>query len=108
MYKNIVLFLTLISSIANAGNSISSELSHVAGGLIMTALVTLIVFKYFAKYKTKSIMIGFLASMIFVLADQSIDYIKDGEFLNQLLDFASHLAGSIIAALIAYKIINKR
>jgi ABC-type thiamin/hydroxymethylpyrimidine transport system permease subunit len=107
MYKNIVLFLTLISSIANASNSVSSELSHVVGGLIMTALVALIVFKYFAKYKTKSIMIGFLASMIFVLVDQSIDYIKDGEFLNQLLDFVSHLAGSIITVLIGFRIIKK-
>ncbi len=107
MYKNVVLFLVLISSMANAGNSISSELSHVAGGLIMTSLIAFIVFKYFTKYKTRSVLIGFLVSMIFVLIDQSIDYIKDGEFLNQLLDFVSHLAGSILAVLIAYKIIKK-
>lgn len=46
--------------------------------------------------------------MIYVTVDQLIDYIKDGEFLNQLLDFGFHFLGSIIAFLIGSKIIKNR
>ncbi len=108
MYKNVVLFLILISSIASASNGIASEFSHFAGGLIMTGLVGYIVFNYFPKYKIKSILIGFTVSMIYVTVDQLIDYIKDGEFLSQLLDFGSHFLGSIAAFLIGSKMIKNR
>lgn len=107
MYKNIFLFLVVISSIASASNGIKSELSHFAGGLVMTALIAFIVFKYFPKYKTKSILIGFAVSIIFVFIDQSIDYIKDGKFFDQLLDFTVHAIGSAISAFIGYMIIKK-
>ncbi len=106
MYKNIFLFLVLISQVASASNGIKSELSHFAGGLIMTALIIFITFKYFPKYKTKSVLIGFAVSMIFVFVDQSIDYIKDGAFLDQLLDFAVHAIGTSISAYIGHRIIK--
>ncbi len=107
MYKNIFIFLVLISQVASASNGIKSELSHFAGGLVMTALVAFVVFKYFPKYKAKSVLIGFTVSMIFVFVDQSIDYIKDGAFLDQLLDFTVHSIGSLISAYIGYRIIKK-
>lgn len=108
MYKNIFLFLVLVSQVASASNGIKSELSHFAGGLVMTALVAFIVFKYFPKYKAKSVLIGFAVSMIFVFIDQSIDYIKDGAFLDQLLDFAVHAIGSSISAFIGYRVIKRQ
>ena len=106
MYKNIFVFLVLVSQIASASNGIKSEFSHFAGGLIMTAFVAFIVFKYFPKYKTKSILIGFLVSLLYVFIDQSIDYIKYGKFLDQLLDFTVHVIGSAISAYIGYRIIK--
>lgn len=75
----------------------------------MVWLIAYLVFKYIPKYKTKSILIGFLGSLLYVGVDQSIDYLKDGKLFNQLLDFASHMFGSAIAVLIAkYKTRKKR
>ncbi|MDD5358906.1 MAG: hypothetical protein PHI79_08495 [Sulfurovaceae bacterium] len=107
MYKNIFVFLVVISQVASAGNGFASEFSHFAGGLIMTALVAFMVFKYFPKYKTKSVLIGFLVSLLYVFIDQSIDYIKYGKFLDQLLDFTVHVIGSLISVYIGYKVIKK-
>ncbi|MBD3807885.1 MAG: hypothetical protein IE880_04110 [Epsilonproteobacteria bacterium] len=107
MYKNIIYFL-ILTSFVSASNGIASEFSHFAGGLIITGLAGYLIFNYFPKYKIRSILIGFMASMIYVTVDQLIDYIKDGEFLNQLLDFGFHFLGSIIAFLIGSKIIKNR
>jgi VanZ family protein len=98
MYKNIFIGLLVISSFASASNGFKSELSHFIGGLIMAALVAYLVFKYSYQYKSKSVLIGFLVSSFYVTIDQLIDYVKDGEFLNQLLDFSVHIIGAIIGA----------
>jgi hypothetical protein len=98
MYKNIIIGLLAISSLANASNGLASEMSHVVGGLLMTMLVAFLVNKYSSKYKTKSILIGFLTSTLYVTIDQLIDYVNDGEFLNQFLDFSVHIIGSLIGA----------
>lgn len=106
MYKNIIIGLLAISSFASASNGFKSELSHFIGGLIMTILVAYLINRFLPKHKAKSVILGFLASIIFVTVDQSLDYIKDGEFLNQLLDFSVHTVGSVVGLLISMRFIK--
>jgi len=107
MFKRIIPTLFLLMTFSYAGNSFTSEFSHFSGGLLMVLLVAYIIFKYFPLYKAKSVLIGFLVSFFYVGIDQTIDFIKDGKFLNQLLDFGVHVLGSVVAIFIAKYIMQK-
>ena len=107
MLKKSFIIGTLGITFAYAGNGLSSEMSHVVGGFATVLLVAYIVSRFFPKYKTRSILIGFLFSMLYVTIDQSIDYLKEGKFLNQLLDFGSHLFGALLA-IVAGKYLFKK
>lgn len=67
----------------------------------MVWIVAYLIVKFLSKYKEKSILIAFLISLTYVSIDQSMDYLKDGKFFDQLLDFGVHLLGSVIAVLLA-------
>lgn len=108
MFKNIMIGLLVISSFASASNGIASEMSHVIGGLLMTMIVAFLVNKYSSKYKASSVLIGFLASTLYVTIDQLMDYVNDGEFLNQFLDFSVHIIGSIVGAYLISIYLKKR
>jgi hypothetical protein len=107
MYRKLFIGLLIISSFANASNGFASEFSHFAGGVGIVWLVAYLVFRFLPKYKTKSILIGFIVSMVYVTIDQSIDYIKDGAFLNQLLDFSVHALGSLLAVYMSHTFIKR-
>lgn len=107
MFKKSLIIGTLGITFAHAGNGFSSQMSHVTGGFLTVLLVAYIVSRFFPKYKSRSIWIGFLVSFTFVTIDQSLDYLKYGKFLNQLFDFGSHLLGSILAVLLGRYLFKK-
>ena len=107
MFKKSLIIGTLGITFAHAGNGFSSQMSHVIGGFVTVLLVAYIVSKFFPKYKSRSIWVGFLVSFVFVTIDQSLDYLKYGKFLDQLFDFSSHLLGSIAAIFVGRYLFKK-
>ena len=107
MFKKSFIVGIFWMSFAHAGNSFTSEFSHIVGGFATVLLIAYIVSKFFPLYKSRGIWIGFLVSMLYVTFDQSLDYLKDGKFFNQLLDFGSHLLGAILAVFAGRYIFKK-
>jgi hypothetical protein len=107
MFKKSLIIGTLGITFAHARNGFSSQMSHVIGGFVTVLLVAFIISRFFPKYKLKSILIGFLVSLIYVTIDQTLDYFKYGFPLNQLFDFGSHLLGSIVAVFVGKYLFTK-
>ncbi len=101
MYKYLIALLFVSLQIAEASNGWKSELSHLIGGLLMPLIIAFIVTKLSPKYASKGILIGFIVSITYVAIDQIMDYVKDGKFFDQLMDFGFHFLGSLITLIAA-------
>lgn len=107
MLKKSFIVGTFWMSFAHAGNSFTSQFSHIVGGFATVLLVAYIVLRFFPLYKSRGILIGFLISILYVTVDQGLDYLKYGKFFNQLFDFGSHLLGSVVAVFVGRYIFKK-
>ena len=96
-----ILIISACSVLAlNASNSVGSEASHFAGGAVMAGGITAIVDNYYPEYKSDRAMLGFGISSVAIIAEQSVEYAINGNARGQLLDAASHIAGSALGAFI--------
>lgn len=107
MVKKSFLVAILGVTFAHAGNGFSSQFSHFVGGFLTVLLVAYIVSRFFSKYKSRNILIGFLVSLFYVTIDQGLDYLKYGLPLNQLYDFSSHMLGSVVAIFVGKFLFKK-
>lgn len=93
---------TIIST-ASANESFSSEFSHFAGGAVMAGGIAAAVDSYYPEYKQDRGAIGFYVSSAAIIVEQSIEAAVKGNVSGQLLDAASHIAGSALGAYISDK-----
>jgi hypothetical protein len=106
--KNIALLIIcnlLFLSQTYANESIGSEVSHAIGGALMAGKITAVVERYYPKHRENRRMIGFKISSATAIALQVIEYATNGNAEGQLLDAASHIAGSAIGAWVTDKYI---
>lgn len=104
---NVKIFIISACSVLalHASDGFNSEASHFAGGAVLAGGVTAIVDNYYPEYKSDRGMIGFGVSSIAVIVAQSIEYSANGNARSQLLDTASHIAGSALGSFITDKYI---
>jgi hypothetical protein len=88
-----------------ANESVSSEVSHVIGGAFMAGGIMVSVERYYPEHRDSRSMIGFKISSATVIALQVIEYATNGNAKGQLLDAASHIAGSAFGAWVTDKYI---
>ena len=88
-----------------ANESVGSEVSHVIGGAIMAGGITAAVERYYPEHRDSRSMIGFKVSSAAAIALQVIEYATNGNAKGQLLDAASHIAGSAFGAWVTDKYI---
>ncbi|MDD5156686.1 hypothetical protein [Sulfurimonas sp.] len=93
IYKTVVGSLLVMSSL-HANDSLSSELSHFAGGAVMAGGITAVVDVYYPEYRSDRGMIGFGISSAAIVVEQGVEFILNGNAKGQLLDVVSHIAGS--------------
>ncbi len=93
-----IAIVTLYTADAYANNSVQSEMSHVAGGVVMAGGITWAVDRYYPEYRDNRGMIGFGVSTVAIFAEQGVEYALRGNAWGQLLDATSHMVGSAIGA----------
>lgn len=98
MIAKIFLISVCSALVLQANDSIASESSHFIGGAVMAGGITAVVDHYYPEYRSERGMIGFEVSSIAIIAEQSIEYAMNGDARGQLLDAASHIAGSALGA----------
>jgi hypothetical protein len=103
-YKMVFIFLMGLSSVS-ANDSFNSEISHVIGGAVMAGGITAVVDSYYPEYKADRGMIGFGVSSLTIIAFESVTVALRGDAKGQLLDVASHIAGSAFGAFVTDKFI---
>lgn len=64
----------------------------------MAGGITAVVDRYYPEYRSDRGMIGFGVSSIAIVAEQGIELALHGNARGQLLDAASHIAGSALGA----------
>jgi len=94
----LIAIVTLYTADAYANNSVQSEMSHVAGGVVMAGGITWAVDRYYPEYRDNRGMIGFGVSTVAIFAEQGVEYALRGNAWGQLLDATSHMVGSAIGA----------
>lgn len=103
-YKIVFVFLMGLSSVS-ANDSFNSEMSHVIGGAVIAGGITAVVDSYYPEYKADRGMIGFGISSLTIIAFESVTVALRGDAKGQLLDVASHMAGSAFGAFVTDKFI---
>ncbi len=98
-YKMVFIVLMGASSVS-ANDSLNSEMSHVIGGAVMAGGITAVVDRYYPEYKENRGMIGFGISSASMIIFESINMALGANVKGQLLDIASHVAGSAIGAFV--------
>lgn len=98
-YTIIFIFLLGFNTVG-ANDSLNSEMSHVIGGAVMAGGITAVVDSYYPEYKADRGMIGFGISSAAIVVEQSIEFAFNGNAKGQLLDIASHIAGSAFGAFV--------
>lgn len=93
-----LIFSTLFGATLYANESVSSEMSHVVGGMVMAGGITTVVDHYYPEYRSERGMIGFKISSAAVIVEQSIELAIHGNAEGQLLDVVAHIAGSALGA----------
>lgn len=91
---------TLLLAQLHANDSFNSEISHVIGGTVMAGGITAVVDRYYPEYREDRGMIGFGLSSAAILAFETVYVILNGNVKGQLLDVASHTAGSAVGAFV--------
>ena len=109
MKKNILHRLILgllISGGIQANDSVTSELSHVGGGVVLAGLGTVITDRYFSKYREYRGWIGFWSATLITGIISGIEYAQDTDDASgELLDFASGVAGAAIGSFVTDRFI---
>jgi len=96
----------LLSTQLHANTDLDSEMSHALGGVVMAGGgITAIVDHYYPEYADNRGMIGFGISSLATLIYQAIEISKYGDTRGQIIDAASHIAGSALGAFITDKYI---
>lgn len=98
-YKMVFIVLMGASSVS-ANDSLNSEMSHVIGGAVMAGGITAVVDRYYPEYKENRGMIGFGISSASMIVFESINMALGANVKGQLLDIASHVAGSAFGAFV--------
>jgi hypothetical protein len=83
-----------------ANDSFNSEISHVIGGAVMAGGITAVIDRYYPEYRENRGMIGFGLSSAAIIAFESVYSAFHGDIRGQLLDVASHTAGSAVGAFV--------
>lgn len=104
-FLNITFVLLMGVSSVGANDSVASEMSHVIGGAVTAGAITAIVDSYYPEYRADRGMIGFGISSVTMLAFESVTIALRGDAKGQLLDVASHMAGSAFGAFVTDKFI---
>lgn len=99
-WKILVASSLMVASTLNANDSFNSEFSHFAGGAVMAGGITAVVDHYYPEYRSDRGMIGFGISSAAIVIEQGIECAMHGNARGQLLDAASHIAGSALGAYI--------
>jgi hypothetical protein len=97
-FCSLIAIVTLYATDGYANNSVASEMSHVAGGVVMAGGITAVVDRYSPEYRENRGMIGFGVSTVAVFAEQGVEYALNGDAGGQLLDATSHMIGSALGA----------
>jgi hypothetical protein len=98
--------MVLITQLHAATNdSFNSEISHFIGGSVAAGGVTAIVDHYYPEYSENRAMIGFGISSLGMIIAEGIQIAQDGNSRGQMLDIASHIAGSAFGAFVTDKYI---
>ncbi len=102
MKKSIMLLsILLLTSQLQANSSTGSELSHVAGGVVMAGAITAVVDNYFPDYTEDRQLIGFGISSLLIIIEQGIEIAQDSsDVQGEMLDMAAHIGGSALGAYI--------
>jgi len=95
----------LLSTQLHANTDLDSEMSHAIGGVVMAGGITAFVDHYYPEYADNRGMIGFGISSIATLIYQAIEISKYGDTRGQIIDAASHIAGSALGAFVTDKYI---
>ncbi len=90
----------IVSATLGANDSINSELSHFVGGAAMAGGITAAVDRFYPEYQSDRGMIGFGLSSAIIVGAEGIEYALHGNGRGQILDAASHIAGSALGAFI--------
>lgn len=98
--------MILITQLQAATNdSFNSEISHFIGGSVAAGGITAIVDHYYPEYSENRGMIGFGVSSLVMIVVEGINIAQDGNAQGQMLDIASHIAGSAFGAFVTDKYI---
>jgi len=98
--KLLVISSLMVAATLNANDSFNSEFSHLAGGAVMAGGITAVVDRFYPEYRSDRGMIGFGISSAAIAAEQGIEYALHGNGRGQLIDIASHVAGSALGAFV--------
>ena len=88
-----------------ANDSFNSEISHAIGGAAMAGGIAAGIDRYYPEYREKRGMIGFGISSAAIIAVESVTIAVRGDARGQLLDMASHTAGSAFGAFVTDRFI---
>lgn len=99
-WKVLVISSLMVAATLNANDSFNSEFSHLAGGAVLAGGITAVVDHYYPEYRSDRGMIGFGISSAAIAAEQGIEYALHGNGRGQLIDIASHVAGSAVGAFV--------
>lgn len=99
-WKVLAVSSLMIASMLNANDSFNSEFSHFAGGAVMAGGITAVVDHYYPEYRSDRGMIGFGISSAVIIVEQGVEGALHGNVHGQILDAASHIAGSALGAYI--------
>lgn len=87
----------MISSLYGA-EDFNSEASHFVGGAVLAGGITAVIDEYYPEYRSERGILGFEISSAAIILEQTGEYIANGNARGQLLDAASHIAGSAFGA----------
>jgi hypothetical protein len=97
-WKILVVSSLMVASTLSANDSFNSEFSHFAGGAVMAGGITAVVDHYYPEYRSDRGMLGFEISSAAIIVEQGIEFALHGNGRGQLIDIASHVAGSALGA----------
>jgi len=89
-----------------ANNSIGSEASHVAGGMVLGGLTTAVVDRFFSEYAENRRAIGFWGTTAVAVAMFGIEMAQDSDDLSgELLDMGCGILGGAIGSYVTDRFI---
>ena len=98
--KNILLFTAslLLTTQLSANESVKSEISHMAGGALIAGSIATVIERYYPEHRAERRKLAFKISSVAFTVFEGITIIDNGNASGQLLDIASHVAGSALGA----------